>query len=300
MHRPPPLLRLLPTATLLLLASDPTLAQDAEGAPVEVLEESAAASDDRAIVWSEWTPSIFAGIAISSSNTSSSVFAAYRNLDADLFALRDQREITLAGPVVPLGVELMAPSFRRLPGEPRLFLQGSYALSREQKNQLANSFFVQARSGAQPANYNAQLFGSFGPQLLGGLGGAFHFEVADYPVLFKPSLNFFAQEFTLDVVANVLPLNNVRVPRTARDMQWFYYVGPMLELGVEVGRAGPLGFQVFANTLVGFRVSDGDISLQRVFSNPAIGEPDDMFFFEYDSLVVNGGAGLRLVWYGGD
>ena len=68
-------------------------------------------------------------------------------------------------------------------------------------------------------------------------------------------------------------------------------------VATEVGRQGPVGFQVFANTSIGFAISDRDITVRGI-GIPADPNEPDSFYFQYDNLRVTGGAGLRLVWYG--
>jgi hypothetical protein len=172
-------------------------------------------------------------------------------------------------------------------------------MAREEKNQLAHDFVLQAGSQAQPPIGNAQMFGKFDSQIASGLGTAFHFELGDYPVLFKPSLNFYAQRLILDITSQAQVGSTEILSNSARIKKWFYYVGPMLEFDVEVGRQGPIGFQVFANTWIGYLVSDDDIRKEGLFANPSLNEVD-LYTFEYDSLLVTGGAGLRLLWYGSD
>jgi hypothetical protein len=307
MHSRPPLLRSLPALALLLLASGPSGAAEAGGAEAEVSQEVEVGGqpgepvpDGRAIDWSDWTPSVFAGIAITAEGANSSLFARYVDItNPQAIPLVSRQEETLDGPEFPFGAELMAPPFLRLPGRPRLFVHGSYAMAREEKNQLAHDFVLQAGSQAQPPIGNAQMFGKFDSQIASGLGTAFHFELGDYPVLFKPSLNFYAQRLILDITSQAQVGSTEILSNSARIKKWFYYVGPMLEFDVEVGRQGPIGFQVFANTWIGYLVSDDDIRKEGLFANPSLNEVD-LYTFEYDSLLVTGGAGLRLLWYGSD
>jgi hypothetical protein len=312
MHRSHLLACALPTALLLLLPGT-ARAQEAQPSPAgTAAEEGEPASDDRAIDWTEWAPAASGGIGISSQQVESGVRGRFSTVWDQNFPggqpalLQDSFEKALAGPYFPFSVEVMGPTLRRLPGRPRLFVQGGYGWSREEKNLLARAYIADlfdAPGGATPETA-MQVFAKPEDLLLAGLGSSFEFELGDYPVYFRPSLNFFAQRTVMD--ANLVlertnpgpPITQETLRTTTRDDQWFYYVGPQLEFDVEVGRQGAVGFRVFANTSLRFSISDRSMLIQGL-APTADGIPDS-YSLEYDNLMVTGSAGLRLVWHGAE
>ena len=86
---------------------------------------------------------------------------------------------------------------------------------------------------------------------------------------------------------------NCQRPSAASTSKTLHAPGPRLTVSGEVGRAGPLSFGVFAEARFYWLLNDGDIRYEAENMAGTV-----RFVAEPDSLIAQGGAGLRITWVG--
>ncbi len=138
-----------------------------------------------------------------------------------------------------------------------------------------------------------------------GLGAEFTLPTPSRGFKIRTAVEYFGQSFDFDGdaqrddrVGGASPLTNGAIAETfriegAKTSKTLHAIGPRITVSGEVGRAGPLSFGVFAETRLYWLLNDGDISYGT--SSP---DGESSFVAEPDSLVAQGGAGLRITWVG--
>jgi hypothetical protein len=138
-----------------------------------------------------------------------------------------------------------------------------------------------------------------------GIGAEFTLPTPSRAFKIRTAVEYFGQSFDFegdaqrdDRAGGSSPLTNGRIVQTlriegAKTSKTLHSIGPRITVAGEVGRAGPLSFAVFAETRLYWLLNDGDITYGAMTP-----DGNSSFVAEPDSLVAQGGAGLRITWVG--
>ncbi len=266
-----------------------------------------------------WIPSFKLGADLLSTQGSGSIANTIRNPSAEISTNADCPDVcvlsgeqAIQGPVLSMGLELAGPPLGA-PGRPRPFIHAGYQHWTIPTTDIA-------REGDPEGGFRFP--GTFNPAIIepqdilgqgtllqydaegswwAGIGLSWQapFEVLEHPVWFKPSIDYFGMAGS--VRGRVKHVTGMRgdsgnfsyIDVASSTSTSYHGLGPRFTVDTAIARLGPVGLNLYFDTMFYWLLTDRDTSFRASFP-----EGEMAADFEMGQLVAQGGAGLRLSWFG--
>jgi hypothetical protein len=266
--------------------------------------QSAAAGGDASdpwIDWTHWTPSVAVSGGFSGRDITSIVSGEVNGPlpgggagDVPYFSLVDEAS---SGAVVPIELRLLVPEFKKVPGEPRLYVNGGYVLIFKGsylggRYGIKSEFFSPVVSGVPQVRVENRM-SETGRWFVGG-GVQVKMPVDSYPTWLRLGVAYSEQDLTVSssFVTGPSAENAFAVSMlTARD------ITPSIGLDVEVGRLSQTAVEVIFDVGVGIPLDDDVVIHDLQGFDPLFTNNSMLSYFEY-GVSVSVTVGLRLSWVG--
>jgi len=222
----------------------------------------------------------------------------------------DDRNLVLI-PAIPIDLQLLGPPLDAVPGGPRLQLRAGVQFPLDNDQTLARQGTIPNPVVLPPTPQSPVAEGDIAGQgtlfeaefnlaWRLGLGLQYEIPVETRRVWVQGSLDYLGQSVSLEgSVVHVTGLGaGGRSPFVVqrlhtRDTHAQHSLGPRLAIEADVGRAGSVGFSVFAEASALFLVADDS---QETSARDAT--DDVQFEYKAEPWIIQAGVGVRLRWLG--